>query len=97
MAKLIDLVGNKIGRLTVILKAHRDKNHLYWLCECECGNEKLVSGGNLRGNLVKSCGCLRDELAAKNMKVLGDKITRVYMNHAKDKHKQEQVADMRFY
>ena len=40
---LIDLTGQKFGRLTVLyrdLKAEslRKDRHAIWKCECECGN-----------------------------------------------------------
>jgi hypothetical protein len=30
---------------------------IYWLCRCECGNEKSVSAYDLRSRHSKSCGC----------------------------------------
>lgn len=30
-----------------------------WLCLCDCGNETVVTGGNLRAGNVQSCGCYR--------------------------------------
>lgn len=60
MAKLIDLVGKKFGFLTVIERAENTKNGgSKWKCKCDCGNETVVSAGNLKNGAVKSCGCLR--------------------------------------
>lgn len=28
-----------------------------WMCKCDCGSIKVVSGSNLRGHKSKSCGC----------------------------------------
>jgi hypothetical protein len=28
-----------------------------WLCQCDCGTQKLINGYNLRKGLSKSCGC----------------------------------------
>lgn len=59
MGKLIDLTGQKFGKLTVIEhygKIEGKKGH-YWKCLCECGNEKLVEGSCLRKGNTKSCGC----------------------------------------
>lgn len=36
-----------------------------WRCVCDCGNEKMVMGGNLRSGNVLSCGCWRSEMGAK--------------------------------
>lgn len=30
-----------------------------WKCKCDCGNELVVSGNNLKGNNTKSCGCVK--------------------------------------
>ena len=62
MSKLIDLVGNRYGRLVVLEKAQSDKHsHTRWLCQCDCGNQKIVDGGSLKKGLTKSCGCLKKE------------------------------------
>ena len=63
--RTIDHTNDKFGKLTVIKKAsgHYPKPH--WLCLCECGNEKVVSGSNLRTGGVKSCGCIRKENGEK--------------------------------
>ena len=61
-AKKIDLTGQRFGRLLVIREAGRKNGHVAWLCRCECGNEIVVSGDNLRRERTQSCGCLRREL-----------------------------------
>ncbi len=56
MSKLKDERGNKYGLLTVIDFAPKKNNKIYYKCKCECGNETIVSGTNLRTGQVKSCG-----------------------------------------
>lgn len=58
---IIDETGNRYGSLTVI-KYEKDKNGRgAWLCQCDCGNTKVVRGPDLRKNRVthcsKSCPC----------------------------------------
>ncbi len=55
--KLIDITGQKFGRLTV----ESYLGNRRWLCLCECGNQKDVHKNNLAYGSVKSCGCLRRE------------------------------------
>ena len=60
MPGFIDLTGKQFGKLTVLGISHRDKrSQIHWLCKCECGVEKSVSGGDLtRKNRkgVQMCG-----------------------------------------
>lgn len=62
MSKLIDLTGQRFGRLTVIKKANSISGQTYWLCKCDCGNETTVISYCLRKGDTKSCGCLHNEL-----------------------------------
>ena len=61
MPKKIDLTGQPFGRYTVIRECGRKNGKVAWLCRCDCGREKVVSGNHLRKGAVLSCGCLRDE------------------------------------
>ena len=55
----VDEAGKRHGRLTVIKKAGSLKNGpATWLCKCDCGNETIVTGPNLRKGTSQSCGCL---------------------------------------
>lgn len=61
MPSKIDLTGKKFGRWTVLKQGNKKGRRLYWLCKCECGTIKEVSGESLRSGKSKSCGCLRNE------------------------------------
>lgn len=51
--------GNRYGRLLVLSRSENNRHGgAVWLCQCDCGNETVASGCNLRGGTVKSCGCL---------------------------------------
>ncbi|MBO5484350.1 MAG: HNH endonuclease [Lachnospiraceae bacterium] len=56
--KLIDISGNRYGRLAVKSYVGNEK----WECLCDCGNITFARGGNLRGGITKSCGCLSKEV-----------------------------------
>ena len=62
--KLIDLTGKIFTRWTVLEKSASNTatGQPRWLCRCECGVEKIVTGANLRGGKSSSCGCLRDDM-----------------------------------
>ena len=57
--KLNDMIGKRYGNLTVIKRVSNDKQGAArFLCDCDCGNEKVVRGYDLRRGDTKSCGCL---------------------------------------
>ena len=59
--KLIDEVGNRYARLTVIGRVFNGKPGAYWLCRCDCGEGVVVIGTDLRRLHTKSCGCYQQE------------------------------------
>jgi hypothetical protein len=70
--KCIDLTGQKFGRLTVIERAENKgrRRGAYWLCKCECGNEKVIRADSLKKAM--SCGCLRSEKSSERIKQLNE-------------------------
>ena len=68
---LIDITGQKFGRLTVINQDGISKwGDARWLCKCDCGEEKVIAGKSLRGGYTKSCGCLRREITGNKNKLI---------------------------
>lgn len=60
--KELDLTGKTFDKLTIIKREENDKKHnTVWLCQCECGTQKKITGNYLRKkiNTIKSCGCSR--------------------------------------
>lgn len=62
---MIDMVGKKFGRLTVVEFDRLEKHKTYWKCACDCGLTVVASGNNLRSGNTKSCGCLHREKVAE--------------------------------
>lgn len=58
---MLDLIGEKYGRLTVVAFDRFQNHKTYWRCACDCGLSTTVSGNNLRSGNTKSCGCLFKE------------------------------------
>lgn len=54
-----DVTGQRFGRLRVLEFEEMRKGGAYWRCICDCGNQNISSGGNLRSGSVQSCGCGR--------------------------------------
>ena len=63
MGKLIDYTGQRFGRLTVVRQLPAIQHRARWLCRCDCGAEVITRAESLRRGHVKSCGCLRRDLA----------------------------------
>lgn len=65
-----DITGERIGRLLVLNRVptpEGKKKQVYYLCQCDCGNTKILAASNLRSKSpTQSCGCLLDE-ARKNV------------------------------
>lgn len=55
-----DILGKRFGKLVVIAQS---PNHNYrsrasrWICKCDCGTEKEISGQKLITHTIRSCGC----------------------------------------
>jgi hypothetical protein len=62
MGTLINMVGGRYGRLTVISRAENEGTRAAWHCVCDCGNKLVVSGKRLRTKHTQSCGCYRREV-----------------------------------
>ena len=66
MPRLLDRTNMRYGRLLVIKHAGKDKRNKHlWLCQCDCGNKKVVVADNLSSGKSNSCGCLKAEFLAK--------------------------------
>ena len=70
MGKLIDLTGQRFGRLTVIERAENSSaGQARWRCQCNCGRESIVAGQALRSGVVVSCGCYKNEKSSERAMV----------------------------
>jgi hypothetical protein len=62
MAKIIDLAGERFGKLTVIGRSRVLRNTgALWECRCDCGGTSVSDSLKLRSGHTKSCGCLRHD------------------------------------
>lgn len=71
-------VGRRYGRLTVVAYDHSAYANLYnisiihkWLCQCDCGGNRIVSSNNLMSGNTRSCGCLKKESNARKIRYNG--------------------------
>jgi len=76
----VDLIGKKVGRLKIIKREVNDKyGSTQWLCECSCGNKKIINGKKLRNKKTLSCGCLQKEYMSKTRRdnLIGKKFNKI--------------------
>lgn len=75
--RIIDIVGQRFGNLTVISLHGKDStNKTAWLCRCDCGTEIVTTGLNLKSGNTKSCGCFKQRSGAKK-NLTGEKFGRL--------------------
>ena len=55
--KFIDLTGMRFGKWHVINRSYDKNKARYWLCKCDCGVIRNVSGSMLKKGGSISCGC----------------------------------------
>jgi hypothetical protein len=105
MPAFLDRTGMRYGRLKAISHQGKDSRgkHL-WLCQCDCGNEKVVVADNLSSGKSNSCGCLKTEFLAKKGNQYGlytdreKALLKVQYSHLKKRHTQNRMTGnvMRF-
>jgi hypothetical protein len=59
---VLDLTGQRFGRLVVSARAGSARGYARWRCVCDCGAEKMVGSAELRSGHTRSCTCLQREL-----------------------------------
>lgn len=69
----VDLSGQRFGRWLVLerIPGLNKSGQARYMCRCDCGTEKAVTGGYLRDGRTTSCGCARRELWSQRMQTHG--------------------------
>lgn len=60
MPKALDITNQRFGKLVAIQKAPSKSGKTYWLCKCDCGNEKEIQTSHLTDGRTNSCGCSKE-------------------------------------
>lgn len=56
-----DISGQRFGRLVVVRRDGFRNKRAQWLCVCDCGNQSVANGPNLKNGHTVSCGCRKRE------------------------------------
>lgn len=80
MAALMDLTGQRFGRLVVqgISCRRGTRGQVYWDCICACGNIRSVQAANLRNGHILSCGCYAMDALRRRSTTHGGSGTRLF-------------------
>lgn len=81
MPPLVDLSGQRFGRLLVVKRQGTMNGHAAWLCRCDCGKEIVTRSCDLRNGKTTSCGCFHKELVAnitKSHELSGTRLYNIY-------------------
>lgn len=68
---MLDLIGKKFGKLTVLRKAEPQNGRVRWECQCECGNLHYVLTSNLTSGHVTRCSQCSSKVNDLTGKVFG--------------------------
>ena len=83
-----NLIGQKFGKLTVKKLDHIGKHGKEYLCQCECGNEKIYRGSLLTSGKIIGCGC------EKGKNNIGLKKNDMAKNHINEKFNRLTIIDI---
>jgi hypothetical protein len=79
MSAFRDLTNQRFGRLTVLRPVRKNKEkHIYWVCQCDCGNQTTVRSSSLDPKRTQSCGCLQKERMSQAKAKHGMTGTKIY-------------------
>jgi len=79
MSKMIDLTGQRFGRLVVVGRAENTTSgKSAWRCTCDCGKKVIVQGCHLRSGHTRSCGCLSRDVSRERQTTHGEYYTRLH-------------------
>ena len=69
-ANIKDIAGKRYGKLVAVRFSHIKNGRTYWLCKCDCGNEKAIRSDYLP--MIQSCGCVKKEQDKKNLHIVNN-------------------------
>jgi len=78
----LSLTGQRFGRLMVVeyagTKGEKKTKATIWKVKCDCGNELIVRGGDLKSGKTTSCGCLQKDRTSNALTKHGYKGKPIY-------------------
>ena len=79
MPKYIELTGQRFGKLVVLKRVENAKDGATrFLCQCDCGNTKVIRSKHLKSGAISDCGCEKSQRTRNNNLKHGGSGTRLY-------------------
>ena len=79
MSALVDLTGNRYGKLTVLYQVPSVNRNSSWACKCDCGKQTIVQAPNLKSGSTRTCGCGVVESTIRRSTKHGGSRTKLHM------------------
>lgn len=89
-------IGFIYGRLELIKFIERKNRDDFYLCRCECGNEKIIRLNSLKSGNTVSCGCFHKQQASESNKTHGLTKTKTYRTWYSMKQRCFNINDTRY-
>lgn len=94
---LIDITGQKFGRLTILshynFTDEKGYRRSYWICKCDCGNEYHTQSNPLRTGRIKSCGCFNRDRITTHGQTKNKQISRAWQSWRTMKSRCYRITD----
>ena len=94
-----DITGQRFNKLVALSLVGKDAHgNATWLCQCDCGNTKVIVGMNLRKKMTASCGCMQKTKAKKIMTdmntIHNQSYTKEYKTHNANMYRYRKTKQM---
>lgn len=63
-----DITGERFGKLTAVEYVGSTTHGRKWRCTCDCGGETVAHTHSLRGEQIRSCGCMGPKIQLKDQR-----------------------------
>ena len=85
--RLIDMTGQRFGRLVVLHRGPQKKTGTCWIVQCDCGARSEVMRSNLLQGVTTSCGCFGAEQRTASVTTHGQSKTPTYKSWLSARHR----------
>lgn len=89
--------GDRFGKLTLMKYVGHRRRQAFWICACECGQQKEIRLDHLLSGSTRSCGCIAFAMRLTHGAAVGGRRTREYRAWLGAKNRCSQKSYQRYY